>query len=234
MYYKGYIAIDKNVYEENKNFLDLYLLRKHVNRDILSKSYLSPIGSWQESNKWMLLPFEAEKPDVKRNSIASLNRIKATYVEIYYNPLDILRDEPYSGYYDFKKFCLSNIGKIWLKYIEYDQYDAHLWLVQGRVDNFYDISLGLDNGEVRELSLSKKNIIEYGITTGYNLNNTDSRNEFINLINDYMNSIDHDYINVDSFVNYVIEYARNNSEAGYILDSDIDLQDLLHTFRYSI
>lgn len=234
MYYKGYIAIDKNVYKANKNFLDLYLLRKHVDSNIFSKSYFSSIGPWQESNKWMLLPFEAEKPDAKRNDTISLDDIDATYVEIYHSPLDILIDDPYSGYYKFKEFCLSNIGKIWLKYIEYDQADAHLWLVQGQVDDFYDISLGLDNGEVRELISSKKNIIEYGVATGYNLNNADSWNELIDLISDYLNYIDHDYIDIDSFVNYVIEYARNNSEDGYILDSDIDLQDLLDTFQYSV
>lgn len=231
MYYKGYIAIDKNLYPENKNFLDLYLLRNHAHDDITSKSHLSPIGMWQESQKWMLLPFEAEKSDAERNSITSVD---VSYVEVYHSPLDILIDDPYSGYYNFKEFCLSNIGKIWLKYIEYDQADAHLWLVQGQVDDFYDISLGLDNGEVRELISSKKNIIEYGVATGYNLNNTDSWNELIDLIRDYLNFIDHDHIDIDSFVNYVIEYARDNSEDGYILDSDIDLQDLLDTFQYSI
>lgn len=231
MYYKGYIAIDKNLYQKNKNFLDLYLLRNHAHDDITSKSHLSPIGMWQESQKWMLLPFEAEKSDAERNSITSVD---VSYIEVYHSPLDILNDDPYSGYYNFKEFCLSNIGKIWLKYIEYDQADAHLWLVQGQVDDFYDISLGLDNGEVRELISSKKNIIEYGVATGYNLNNTDSWNELIDLISDYLNFIDHDHIDIDSFVNYVIEYARDNSEDGYILDSDIDLQDLLDTFQYSI
>lgn len=233
MYYKGYIAIDKNVYKKNKNFLDLYLLRKHTDNNMFSQSYLSPIGLWRESKKWMLLPFEAEKPDAKQNSVTpSPNYINVTYAEIYHSPLDVLIDDQYSGYYDFKQFCLDNIGKVWLKYVEYDP--LHLWLVQGRVDNFYDSSLGLDNGEVRELILSKQNIIEYGIATGYNLNDSNSWNEFINLINDYLNSIDHDSIDIDRFVNYVIEYAQDNSEDGYILDSDIDLRDLLDTFQYSI
>lgn len=229
MYYKGYISIDKHTYKANKNFLDLYLLRKHVDSNMFSKSYFSSIGPWRESNKWMLLPFEAEKPDAKRNDTMSLDDINATYVEIYHSPLDILIDDPYSGYYNFKEFCLSNIGKIWLKYIEYDA--LHLWLMQGRVDNSYDNSLMLDSGEVRELIPSNKNVMEYGVATGYNLNDDNSWNEFIDLISNYLNSIDHADIDIDGFVNYVINYARNISEDGYILDSDIDLQDLLNDFQ---
>lgn len=232
MYYKGYIAIDKNVYKKNKNFLDLYLLRKHTDTNTFSQSYLSPIGLWKESKKWMLLPFEAEKPDAKQNSVTSLNDINATYVEIYHSPLDILSDDLYSGYYDFKQFCLDNIGKVWFKYVEYDA--LHLWLIQGRVDNFYDSGIGLDNGEVRELILSTETIINYGVAPGYNLNNSNSWNELIDSIKDYLNSVDHDSIDIDRFVDYVIEYARDNSEDGYILDSDINLRDLLDTFQYSI
>lgn len=224
MYYKGYIAIDKNIYEKNKNFLDLYLLRKHVDGDTFSKSYLSPIGSWQESKKWMLLPFEAENPNAKQNDVMS-----GTYTEIYHSPLEILKNDPYSGYHNFEEFCLSNIDKVWFKYLEYDP--LHLWLVQGRVDNSYNDSLMLSSGEVRELILSNKNIIEYGVATGYNLNDDNSWNEFIDLISDYLNSIDHDDLDIDGFVNYAINYAREISEDGYILDSDINLQDLLDEFQ---
>lgn len=231
MYYKGYIAIDKNLYQKNKNFLDLYLLRNHAHDDITSKSHLSPIGMWQESRKWMLLPFEAEKSDAERNSITSVD---VSYVEIYHSPLDILNDDPYSGHDDFEELCKANIGKIWLKYIEYALDDDHLWLVQGQIDDFYNLSLGLDGGEVRELPLSKKNVIEYGVATGYNLNDNNSWNEFIDLISDYLNDIDHDDIDIDTFVNYVINYARENSEDGYILDSDIDFQSLLQSYKYSI
>lgn len=226
MYYKGYIAIDKNLYQENKNFLDLYLLRNHVHNSITSKSHLSPIGMWQESKKWMLLPFEAENPDAKQNDVTS-----DAYTEIYHSPLEILRNDPYGGHHNFEELCLSNIGKVWLKYLEYDA--SHLWLVQGRVDNAYDDSPMLSSGEVRELIPSNKNVIEYGVATGYNLNDNNNWNEFIDLISDYLNSIDHDNLDIDDFVNYVINYARNISEDGYILDSDIDLQDLLNEFKYS-
>lgn len=234
MYYKGYIAVDKNLYKKNQNFLDLYLLRKHTGGSMFSQSYLSPIGMWQESQKWMLLPFEAENPNAGRNSVTSVDILNVTYAEICHNPLDVLTDDPYSGYDDFKELCLGNIGKIWLKYIEYDPNDHHLWMVQGQVNNFYGSTLGLDKGEVKELALSKKNVIEYGLATGYNLNDNDSWNEFINLISDYLNYTGHKIIDTNNFVNYVTNYARDNSEDGYILDSDINFPALLQSYKYYI